>query len=71
MGGLLSKLDFPEFMEVANDYDILCLSETHFDEFDKPVIPGFQYITKNRKKISRKSGGLLFAARDDIFDNFE
>ena len=31
VGGLKSKVKYPEFQEFVSDYDIICVTETHLD----------------------------------------
>jgi hypothetical protein len=48
-------------------YDILIFVETKTDEFDEINLPGgYSYHVKHRKKIIRKSGGIIIIYRDTI-----
>lgn len=46
--GIRTKLNYPEFHELVNDFDVLCLVETKTDDLDEIIIPGF--ITKFKNK---------------------
>ena len=60
--GIRTKLNYPEFHELVNDFDVLCLVETKTDDLDEIIIPGFITKFKNRKAFAnRKSGGIMLA----------
>jgi exonuclease III len=58
--GLLSKLNLPEFTDFIKLYDIICINETKLDELDiiNVNVEGYDFLSLNRKKITRKSGGI-------------
>ena len=57
-----TKLNFPLFIEMINDFDILCLVETKTDDCDIINLPGYTVKMKNRKFMSfTKSGGIILA----------
>ena len=63
--GLTNRLQYPEFVELVQEYDFVCLSESKTDDFDVIDINGYNFILKNRKSNSRvKSGGLAFGFKD-------
>ena len=39
--GLKRRIQYPEFLELVNDYDILCFVETKTDDVDEIDLPGF------------------------------
>ena len=41
------KFNYPEFIEMINDFDILCLVETKTDVCDIITIPGYIVKMKN------------------------
>jgi hypothetical protein len=48
-------------------YDILIFVEIKTDEFDEINLPsGYSYHVKHRKKIKRKSGGIIIIYKDTI-----
>ena len=56
------KFNYPEFIEMINDFDILCLVETKTDDYDIINIPGYTVKIKNRKFMSfKRSGGIILA----------
>ena len=46
--GLPDKSIFPDFREFLEPFQVIVLTETHTDQFDTTVIPGFQVLTKHR-----------------------
>jgi hypothetical protein len=68
--GLKSKLNYPEFHEFVNTFDILCFVESKIDDLDEIVLPGFLIKMKNRKSFSnRKSGGIVLGFKEE-YDSF-
>ena len=62
--GLLRRSQYPEFINMIENFDILCLLETKTDDIDQVDLPGFITILKNRFKFRRvKSGGIVLAYR--------
>ena len=47
--GLPDKSIFPDFREFREPFQLIFLNETHTDQFDTIVIPGFQVLTKQIK----------------------
>jgi hypothetical protein len=61
-----TKFNYPEFIEMINDFDILCLVETKTDDCDIINIPGYTVKMKNRKFMSfKRSGGILLAYKNE------
>ena len=59
VSGLKRRFNIPEFLETINQYDILCISETHIDSHDLVDIPDHVFISLPRSKdYRRKSGGI-------------
>lgn len=57
--GLKRRIEYPDFVELVNQYDIFCVSETHIDSNDIADIPGYTFSAKNRSQpYLRKSGGI-------------
>ena len=46
--GLPDKSIFPDFREFLEPFQLIFFNETHTDQFDTIVIPGFQVLTKHR-----------------------
>ena len=66
VGGLHSKLKFPEFHDFIESKDIICLTETKLDEFDHIDINNFTCFKKNRLHCKRKSGGIAALIRNTL-----
>ena len=66
--GLLSKTKYPELLDLINENDLICLSETKLDRFDAIQFDGFSLFTKNRKKYRSKSGGTAILIRNILLD---
>ena len=66
VGGLQSKLRFPEFHDFIESKDIICLTETKLDEFDHIDINNFTCFKKNRLHCKRKSGGIVALIRNTL-----
>ena len=67
MCGLKSRVQYPEFVELINQYDVLCVSETKLDNADVISVQGYTFYSQPRKqKYIRKSGGLGFFVRDNL-----
>ena len=65
--GLKSRVQYPEFVELLNQYDVLCVSETKLDNADVISVQGYTFYSQPRKqKYIRKSGGLGFFVRDNL-----
>jgi hypothetical protein len=70
--GLISKLRAPELEEICENYDILCFSESKFDEFDNVHIQHFvQHPPVIRSGAKCKSGGVVVFFKSPIFVNTE
>jgi len=68
--GLKRRIQYPEFLELVNDYDILCFVETKTDDVDEIDLPGFIIKMKNRFQFRRvKSGGIIVGFRKSLGDN--
>ena len=64
--GLPDKSIFPDFREFLEPFQLIFLTETHTDQFDTIVIPGFQVLTKHRSKMIKKSGGIALAVNNNF-----
>lgn len=66
--GLVRKSQNPEFAELINDYDFVCLNETKTNDLDSVYIPGYTFKFKNRKTKSKKvkSGGIAFGYKSEL-----
>ena len=64
----MGKLKYPEFVEYADEFDIICLTETMLDDLDSIDLFGFACVMKNRSKFKRKSGGIAVLIRNELLD---
>lgn len=68
--GLKSKLKFQEFNDIVQKYDVCFLVESKLDDLDIIEVPnGYTYVTKNRKKMAKKSGGIVIIYKKNIEKN--
>ena len=69
---MISKLRAPELEGICENYDILCFSESKFDEFDNMHIHNFvQPPPVIRCGAKCKSGGVVVFAKSSIYVNIE
>ena len=66
VGGLQSKLKFPDFTEYINEYDLICITETHLDIFDNYNINNYSVYNKVRNNCKRKSGGISLIFKSSL-----
>ena len=71
VGGLASKLSFPEFDDFLNLRDIICITETKFDLIDTVDKQDFICFKKDRLRCKRKSGGIAAFVRKDVVKNIK
>lgn len=65
--GLKRRNQYPEFVELVNNFDILCLSETKLDHTDVISCEGYTFFSQPRKQnYIRKSGGIGFFVRNHV-----
>ena len=57
--GLKRRLEYPEFPELVNNFDVFCVSESKLDKHDIISLKGYTYVSQIRKqRYLRKSGGI-------------
>lgn len=65
--GLISKLKFPEFINLIRRYDIIGIQESKTDDTDSVNIPDYTVFYHNRTNISRfRSGGITLIIKNEI-----
>jgi hypothetical protein len=69
--GLLAKQKFPDLDEIISKMDIVCLTETKLDDFDKPEFNEHICFTKNRRRYINKSGGIALLVRNNFINNIK
>ena len=47
--GLKSRLQYPEFSDTLSHYDIFCVTETKLDYTDVISMPGYTFLSQERK----------------------
>jgi len=67
VSGLKKRLNYPEFIELVNNFDIFCLSETHTDTYDIIELKNYKFLAKHREQeYKRKSGGIGIFVKDTL-----
>ena len=71
VSGLLSKLNFPDFIDLISEYALICICESKLDDADihNVDLDSYQFIPHNRKKALRKSGGIGIFVKNECIDN--
>lgn len=70
--GLKHRLNYPEFDETLTNFDILCVTETKLDHTDVISVPGYNFLSQQRKqKFIRKSGGIGIFYRNRFEGKFK
>lgn len=65
--GLVRRSQYPEFVDLINEYDFICLNETKTSDFDNIFIPGYTFKFKHRKTNTKvKSGGIAFGYKNEL-----
>ena len=65
--GLITKSNYPEFIELIQNYDIIGIQESKTDDCDFVNIPGYNVYLNNREKMSRRrSGGIALLVRKEL-----
>ena len=65
--GLKSRLQYPEFSDTLSNYDIFCVTETKLDYTDVISMPGYTFLSQERKQMFiRKSGGIGIFFRNNL-----
>ncbi|MEW8548127.1 MAG: reverse transcriptase family protein, partial [Candidatus Thiodiazotropha sp.] len=65
--GVLSKLNFPEFHDFVNIFDVICLVETKLDHYDSFQVEGYDVFTLNRNsKKGVRCGGIAVLIRSEL-----
>ena len=44
-------MNYPEFVELIQNHDFICLTETKTDDLDSIIVPGYSFKSKNRIQI--------------------
>ena len=64
---MVSKTNYPEFIELIKNYEIIGIQESKTDDCDVINIPGYNIFYNNRENLSRrKSGGLALLVKEEI-----
>ena len=65
--GIKTRLQYPEFRNLIQSYDIVCFVETKTDDIDIITLPGYKFVMKNWKKITKnRSGGIMVGIKDNL-----
>ena len=61
------RVNYPEFKDLIEQHDILCLQETKTDDLDEFEIDGYEIKMKNRVKYGRvNSGGITLIYKREL-----
>ena len=72
MCGILTKVKYPDFTEMINDFHFLCVTETKVDKHDIITVPNYTFLSKPRsQKYLRKSGGIGVFVKQTIINNVD
>ncbi|MEW8548622.1 MAG: reverse transcriptase family protein [Candidatus Thiodiazotropha sp.] len=65
--GLKRRAQYPDFIDMVENYDLLCFTETKIDETDIISFPGYCNFSQPRKQsYQRKSGGISVYFRENL-----
>lgn len=65
--GINRRLNYPEFIELVNRYDLLCFTETKTDDLDTIELDNNVLFAKNRQVCARiRSGGIVVGCRENL-----
>ena len=65
--GVFSKLNFPEFFDFVNMFDVICLVETKLDPYDSFQVEGYDTFTYRRKsKKGVRCGGIAVLIKSEL-----
>ena len=51
--GIKTRLQYPEFRNLIQSYNIVCFVETKTDDIDIITLPAYKFVMKNRKTITK------------------
>ena len=67
MCGINRRLNYPDFTELINRYDLLCFTETKTDDLDNVELNDYVFFSKNRNTCTRvRSGGIVVGIRETL-----
>ena len=65
--GLVTKSNYPEFIDLIRNYDIIGIQESKTDDCDFVNKPGYNVYFTSRENLSRrKSGGIVLLVRKEL-----
>ncbi|VDI00448.1 Hypothetical predicted protein [Mytilus galloprovincialis] len=65
--GIKSRVNYPEFKDIIDNHEIVCLVETKTDDIDVINLPGYEFKMKNRKKVTKtRSGGITVGYKEHL-----
>ena len=66
--GLKRRLEYPEFQELVNNFEVFCVSESKLDKHDIISLKGYTYVSQIRKqRYLRKSGGIGIFIKNELY----
>jgi hypothetical protein len=65
--GFKTRLQYPEFRNLIQSYEIICFVETKTDNIDIIILPGYKFVMKNRETNTKnRSGGIMVGFKDNL-----
>ncbi|CAC5420220.1 unnamed protein product [Mytilus coruscus] len=69
--GLKRRIQYPEFLELINEFSILCFVETKTDNLDVIDLPGYKFVMKIDLIFNRvKLGGIVLGLKNHYLITF-
>ena len=70
MCGLKRRVNYPEFRDLIQNYDLFSVNETKLDQYGLINISDYTFLSKCRKRFIRKSGGIGVFVKDSLVPFF-
>ena len=65
--GIKTRLQYPEFRNLIQSYEIICFVETKTENIDIIILPGYKFVMKNREKNTKnRSGGIMVGFKGNL-----
>ena len=59
MCGLKRRLEYPEFQELVNSFEVFCVSESKLDKHNIISLKGYTYVFQIRKQRYLRNSGVI------------
>ncbi|CAG2251665.1 unnamed protein product [Mytilus edulis] len=66
--GIKSRVNYPEFKDIIDNHEIVCLAETKTDDIDVINLPGYEFKMKKKtgKKLKTRSGSIIVGYKEHL-----